>query len=409
VTSIAGAPFLSAPGLQHLMAVLNPSTGRGETRIVGGAVRNTLIGRPVTDIDLATVFPPEETTRRAEGAGLHVVPTGLRFGTVTVVAQGEAHEVTSLRRDVATDGRWAQVAFGTDWGEDAARRDLTINALYADADGTLYDPLGALPDVLTRRVRFIGDADQRIREDHLRALRFFRFHAQYADGAIDASGFRASIRARALLPRLSPERIRQELVKLVKAPRAAETLALLAETGILSDMVGVPALGRFARLTTIEQRAGLDPDATRRLAALAARVEEDALRLAAALRLSNREGAALEAVGRTARRLARDPRVEHARRVLHAVGPHYCDAVLVGWAEAGAFADDAAFARLLALPEVDPVPPFPLRGADLLAFGVSPGPQVGVALAALEQLWIEGDFRASRETLLAAAQAQLRR
>lgn len=407
MTSIAGAPFLSAPGLQHLIAVLNPSTGRGETRIVGGAVRNTLIGRPVTDIDLATVFPPDETTRLAEAAGLHVVPTGLRFGTVTVVARGEAHEVTSLRRDVATDGRWAQVAFGTDWAEDAARRDLTINALYADADGTLYDPLGALPDVLARRVRFIGDPDQRIREDHLRALRFFRFHAQYAEGEIDPAGLKAALRARALLPRLSPERIRQELAKLVKAPRAAETLALVAETGILSDIVGVPALGRFARLTTIERRAALEGDATRRLAALAVRVEEDALRLAGALRLSNRESAALEAIGRTARRLARDPSAEHGRRMLHAVGPHFRDAVLVAWAETDA--DDAAFQRLLGLPENDPVPAFPLRGADLLALGVPAGPQVGMALAALEQLWIDGDFRASREALLVAAEAQVRR
>lgn len=403
MTSIAGAPFLKAAGLRRILAALNPPGGRGETRIVGGAVRNTLIDRPVSDVDLATVLVPQEVTRRAEAAGLHVVPTGLRFGTVTVVADGAAHEVTTLRRDVSTDGRWAEVAFGTDWAEDAQRRDLTINALYADPDGAVFDPLGALPDVAARRVRFIGDADARIREDHLRALRFFRFHAQYAEGPIDADGFRAAIRARALMARLSPERVHQELMKLLKAPGAPQTLARLAETGILTDIVGVPGLARFDRLAAIEAARGLEPGAIRRLAALAVRLEEDAERLTARLRLSNRAAEALAHIARHARRLAADPSLPAGRRALHAGAEHFADVVLV----AAAQDPGADVARLLDLAATDPVPPFPLRGADLVALGLPPGPEVGRVLAGLEETWAAGDFREDRETLLERARAQV--
>lgn len=394
------ALFLESASLQRLLAVLNPSSGASETRVVGGAVRNALLSLPVEEIDCATLLTPEIVTQRATQAGFTVAPTGVKFGTVTVVVDGHAYEVTTLRQDVATDGRWAEVAFGTDWAADAARRDLTINALYCDADGTLHDPLGGLDDVQHRRVRFIGDPDQRIREDYLRSLRFYRFHAQYGEGALDDAGFRATIRLRAGLARLSRERIRQELLKLLAARRAVPTIETLAETGILSDLIGVPDLATFARLVAIEAVAGVAPAPVRRLAALAVRLSEDAARLASDLRLSRAEEAVLEACARFAPALVADHDRRAARRLLHASGEHYAHVCLIAWARSRAEPHAPDWDVALRVPETAPLPRFPLRGADLVARGVPQGPAIGEAMARAEAAWVASDFTLGREDLL---------
>ena len=209
-----------------------------EARVVGGAVRNALMGQPPGDIDIATTATPDEVMRRAHAAGLKPVPTGLDHGTVTVVAGGVGIEVTTLRQDVETDGRRAMVAFGRDWEADARRRDFTINAFSADRTGHVYDPIGGFDDLARRRVRFIGDPVTRIREDYLRILRFFRFHAGYGAGPPDAAGLHACLAERAGLAKLSRERIRLELMKLFKAARAGPTLQVMADTGLIHAVLG---------------------------------------------------------------------------------------------------------------------------------------------------------------------------
>ena len=227
--SVAAADWFLWPGTQAVFACLNREGF--EARVVGGAVRNALLGLPVTEVDFATTAKPEDVTRLAAQAGIKTVPTGIAHGTVTLIAGGVPFEVTSLRRDVETDGRHATVAFGTDWADDARRRDFTMNALYADAQGKVHDPLGGLSDLRGGRVRFVGDPAQRIREDYLRTLRFFRFSAGYAAGAFDPDGITAAIRERMGLLRLSRERVRTELLRILVAPRAGEAIEIMEDTG----------------------------------------------------------------------------------------------------------------------------------------------------------------------------------
>jgi poly(A) polymerase len=245
------APWLFAGPVPLLLGLLD--TDGEEARVVGGAVRNTLLGLPVTDIDVATTALPEVVIQRATAAGLHTVPTGIDHGTVTVIAGDRPFEVTTLRQDVETDGRHATVRFGRDWKADAGRRDFTINAMTVTRAGEVIDFTGGLEDIEARRVRFIGDADTRIAEDYLRVLRFFRFHAAYGEGLPDADGLAACIRARAKLGQLSRERVRNELMKLLHARHAVPTLAVMSETGILIDVLaGVPWLSSFSNMTKAE-------------------------------------------------------------------------------------------------------------------------------------------------------------
>lgn len=397
--------FLRDPALGCVLACLIADRPPDSTRIIGGAVRDALMGRPVGDVDLATVLEPSEVTARAEAAGFKVVPTGLAFGTVTIVADGRGFEVTTLRRDIETDGRHAVVSFGDDWAADAARRDFTVNALSCAAGGRLFDPLGGYGDVVARRVRFIGNADQRIAEDYLRVLRFFRFHAEFGAGPLDPAGLAASVRARRGMARLSRERVRQECAKLFVAPGACATLEVLAETGVLVDIVGVPAIGRMCRLADIEAATDTSSSFARRLAALAVRIPEDAARLTDRLALSTRETSTLMTCAVVVPRLVANPERRSARRELHQAGASYRDAILVAWAEVGAASDDATWAALAALPEMDPIPAFPLRGADLIAAGVSPGPEIGRRLALAESAWVASDFTLGRAELLAIASA----
>jgi poly(A) polymerase len=249
------APWLREAPLGDLLAVLDRDGE--EARVVGGAVRNTLLKEPHGDIDIATTAVPQEVARRVTAAGFKPVPTGIEHGTITVVAAGRPFEVTTLREDVETFGRHAKVAFGRDWRRDAAPRDFTMNALSASRDGTVHDYVGGLADIVARRVRFIGDAAARIAEDYLRILRFFRFHAAYGNGAPDPEGLAACIAARAQLERLSRERVRMEMLKLVVAAHAVPALAVMSEAGLLLAVLGgVSLLVSFSNMTRPTRCAG---------------------------------------------------------------------------------------------------------------------------------------------------------
>ena len=261
----------------RVLALLN---GDGEeARVVGGAVRNALLKIPIGDIDIATTALPDEVIRRAKAAGIKSVPTGIEHGTVTLVVEAQPFEVTTLREDTETFGRKAKVAFGRDWVRDAERRDFTINGLSVDADGVVHDHVGGLADIAARRVRFIGDADQRIAEDYLRILRFFRMHAAYGAGEPDRAGYLACIGGRAGLASLSAERVRMEMLKLLVAEGASGAVTAMADGGLLLPIFGgVTYTGPFAAMIAAERALGLAPNAVRRLGALAVAVTEDAKR-----------------------------------------------------------------------------------------------------------------------------------
>ncbi len=402
--SLKDAEWLSRPETVKLFAAL--SMDGAETRAVGGAVRDALLGLPVTEIDLATTALPQQVMTLARQAGLKAIPTGIDHGTVTVVVDTMPFEVTTLRRDVETYGRHAKVAFTENWEEDARRRDFTLNALYADRDGTVFDPLGGYADLATGRVRFIGDAEQRIQEDYLRILRFFRFNAYYGRGAFDADGLEASVRLRDGLALLSAERIAGELRKLLVAPQAMRGLEALYDYGLLTAVLGgVPLLERLERLIAIEAALGLSPDAALRLAALAVFVREDAERLAKRLHLSNAEQAILELAAEESGRSAFENE-RRAKEVLYRFGvENFRMRVLLAWAVSGAAPDDPDWRSLFTLPERWQVPAFPLRGADLVELGAAKGPELGELLRRLEAEWIAGGFAATREDLLARAKA----
>jgi poly(A) polymerase len=400
--SLADAEWLKRPETKAVFATL----GREgiETRAVGGAVRDTLLGLRVSQaIDLATTAEPETVIALAERAGFKAVPTGIDHGTVTVIVNGVPFEVTTLRRDVETYGRHAKIAYTASWEEDAKRRDFTLNALYADRDGKVFDPLGGYDDLVAGRVRFIGNAEQRIKEDFLRILRFFRFYAYYGKGAMDEEGLHAAVRLRAGLRQLSAERVVSELRRILIAPQAARAVGALYDYGFLTMVLGgVPRLGRFERLTTIEAANGGEPEASLRLAALAVFVEEDVARLAGRLRLSNAEQAVLALAARHAA-IAGLPSEAPAKSALYRLGGSYRSALLLAWADCGAAGDDASWQKALTLPQRWQAPKFPLDGNDIMALGELTGPEIGAVLKSTEQYWIETGFTLDRDQLLAKA------
>ena len=387
------AALLADPKLARVLDALD---GNGEeTRVVGGAVRNTLLDLPVHDIDLATTAEPGLVVSRARGARLTTVPTGIVHGTVTVIVDGTPFEVTTLRHDVTTDGRHAVVAFGRDFVEDAQRRDFTMNALSISRNGALHDPVGGLADLRAGRVRFIGDAHRRIAEDYLRILRLFRFHAAYGKGALDGDARDAAIAGRAGLSRLSAERLQTELSKLLLACRAADVVTEMADTGLLGAVIGgVVYPARLSRLLALTE--GEPSDGTRRLAALVISVREDAARLRLRLRLSNA----------MTKRLAEAATLfEHTHRM---PAPSDCavdallfgvdtrdsvvDAVLIGHAASGAPLDDPAWRSAALRARDSAMPQMPVSGSDLLARGVAPGRSIGAALKSLQAKWIRAGF-----------------
>jgi poly(A) polymerase len=398
------AAWLREGALARLLDVL----GRDgeEARVVGGAVRNALLGEPIREFDIATTAVPQEVIRRATAAGFRPVPTGIEHGTITVVIGSRPFEVTTLREDVETFGRHASVRFGRDWRADAQRRDFTMNALSAGADGVVFDYVGGLADLNARRVRFIGDANKRIAEDYLRILRFFRFHAAYGHGLPDAAGLAACIAARAGLGQLSRERVRMELLKLLLARHATPALAAMAESGLLVPVLGgVPDLAGFQNMAKVETAAGVQADPVQRLGALGARIAEDAERLWQRLRLSNVEHERLASMAESWWRIS--PADEKgARALLYRLGPErFVDRVLLAWARSPATAHDPAWRALAALPGHWTAPVFPLKAADFIKRGVPQGPALGAALHEAEAAWIAADFPADPEAIAAIAAA----
>ena len=401
--SLKGADWLERRQTQAVFDALDADGV--ETRVVGGAVRNALLGIPVHEVDLATTAEPDKVIELARAAKLKAVPTGIDHGTVTLIADGMPFEVTTLRRDVETFGRHATVAFTKDWEADAQRRDFTLNALYADRDGTVFDPLEGYSDLAEGRVRFIGDAAARIEEDYLRILRFFRFSATYGKGVFDGEGLHASVRKMGGLAQLSAERVGAEMRRILVAPRALDAIMAMFDYGFLTEVLGsVPRLHDFSRLVGIEEMAALGDNPARRLSVLAVFVEEDAARLAARLRFSNAEQSVLVLGGERGSDTGL-PDETRARELLYRLGEGiYSSFVLIAWARSGAAADDAAWQAALALPQNWQAPVFPLRGTDMTELGLE-GPDIGEGLRRLETEWITGGFKAEREELLARATA----
>jgi len=403
VAELPDTGWLKDGALARLLSLLDRDGE--EARVVGGAVRNALIRLPFDEVDIATTAVPDEVTRRAAAAGLKAIPTGAEHGTVTVVIDGKPFEVTTLRVDIETYGRKAKVSFGRDWAKDAARRDFTINALSVSADGKIHDYVGGLADIAAHKVRFIGEPAQRIAEDYLRILRFFRFHAWYAHGPPDAAGLHACVVARAGLETLSRERVRVELMKLLVAPRATPTLAVMAETGILGTVLGgVPLLASFENMAKVEAAIGAPADAVQRLGALGVATMEDAERLSERLRLSNAEFERLMALEYWWR--VKPAAGEHAARVLlYQLGTKsFVDRALVAWSRSDAGAADAAWRQLATLAQRWIAPIFPLKAQDFLSRGVPKGPPMGAALRAAEQAWVDADFPDDRAAIEAIAE-----
>jgi poly(A) polymerase len=336
-----------------------------------------LLKIPLGDIDIATTALPDEVARRAKAAGIKCVPTGIDHGTVTLVVESHPFEVTTLREDTETFGRKARVAFGRDWVRDAERRDFTINGLSVDAGGIVHDHVGGLADIEAKRVRFIGDASQRIAEDYLRILRFFRMHAAYGAGEPDRAGYLACIDGRAGLSSLSAERVRMEMLKLLIAEGAAVAVQAMADAGLLLPIFGgVAYIGAFAAMIAVERALGLPPNAVRRLAALTVAVTEDAKRVSARLRLSNAETKALDSMGHRWWRLASKDDAR-ARQLLYRLGEDpYRDRLMLAWARAGGVGNGAArWHDLATLPQRWSAPKFPLRAADFISRGIAEGPR----------------------------------
>ncbi|NQW09518.1 MAG: CCA tRNA nucleotidyltransferase [Alphaproteobacteria bacterium] len=390
VETVTPRDWMTAPAPTAVFAAL--AAGGATGRFVGGCVRNLVIDRPATDFDVATDATPERVIELATAAGLKTVPTGIAHGTVTVVVGGAPVEVTTLRRDVETDGRRAVVAFTDDWAEDAARRDFTLNALYLDADGALYDPTGlGLADARAGRIRFVGDAETRIREDVLRILRFFRFFAAYGRDELDAVGLAACAALAERMPELSGERVWSELAKLLMASRAAETLLAMAEVGVARYLWDGPVdAGRAAALIELETGLSVTVEPVRRLTALIG--EPDAASaVAGRLRLSRAEKHRVAWALATSSDPLPDAAARRAAIYRHGADA-WIDARLIGAAETGE--DGAAVAADLALAREWTPPVFPLGGGDVMALGVPPGPATGRLLRAVEDWWVDGDFTA---------------
>jgi tRNA nucleotidyltransferase/poly(A) polymerase len=390
----AAERLLDDPRLATLFAAL-AKTG-AETRVVGGAVRDALFGLPPHEIDLATTTLPEAVMAAAQAAGLKGVPTGIEHGTVTIVVAGTPFEVTTLREDVQTDGRYAIVRFGGDFEQDARRRDFTVNALSLTPDGRLHDYTGGLKDLAQKRIRFIGDAATRIREDYLRVLRFFRFNASHGEGGFDREGLHESILARDNLSRLSRERIRAEVVKMLPARRAPEIMRAMSQAGIIEVLLGMGYPARLERLAAFETAREKKGDALLRLAAFSVLNIEDADRLRDRLRLSNDEHARLAAAARTLAPLhgrETPPPVSHLREMLFLAGSRAAaDALALAFAESGASPDDPQWLEAASYLDETPAPVFPIKGADLIARGVAPGRQLGTVLKSLQAKWIRAGF-----------------
>ena len=385
--------WMTAPETLAVMAAL------GEARFVGGAVRNALMGANVVDIDIAVPMPPTEALLRLTAKDIKVVETGMDHGTVTAIAGTHAFEITSLRRDVETDGRHAKVVFTDDWAEDAARREFTINAMYASATGEIFDYATGVEDLIAGKVRFMGDARTRIAEDTLRVLRLFRFHAWYGKGDMDVEGLRAAAEAKDKLGTLSAERVAKEMLRLLEAGNPAPVLRVMAATGILPVLLPEALqLPRLDRLAEIDADNLFARDAILRLAALLPDDEEAAHAASDRLKLSNADRTRLEQA-LSGDRIASGLSAQGARRLLYRIGAaRFRDKVFLQWAAARRAASapkaGGAWRMLLQMAESWQRPRFPLTGRDVMQAGVPEGPDVGRILAQVEDWWVGSDFAA---------------
>lgn len=409
MTSIAGASWLVRPETQAVMSALDAARADG-SRLVGGCVRNTLIGAPVDDIDIATQLTPDVVTDVAHKAGFAAAPTGIEHGTVTVIVNHKPFEVTTLRRDVTTDGRRATVAFTESWEEDAGRRDFRLNALYAGADGAVHDPTGGgIEDARAGRIIFIGDAETRLREDHLRILRFFRFSAWYGRGELDVRGLKACEAMRDGIAALSAERVWKEFRKLLAAPDPRIALDGMATIGVLARTAPeATQLHRLRRLIEIEDQLVLPHDPLTRTAAVLETVA-GARAFALRLKLSNEERDRLAAALGTEPRIVSYMSMREVRRALYALGQEtFEDRARLAWAEDDGGRTAPQWRALLALSQAWTRPVLPLSGEDILAAGVPAGPKVGAVRREVEAWWIDADFPDDRlsvvERLKAVAQ-----
>ncbi|MFC5388428.1 CCA tRNA nucleotidyltransferase [Brevundimonas bullata] len=381
---LQGQDWLTAPATRAVMAALAAGGGPDCARFVGGCVRNALIGAPIDDIDIATTLTPDAVVAALKAAGLRSVPTGIEHGTVTAISEHQPFEITSLRRDVSTDGRRATVAFTTDWSEDAGRRDFRLNALYADADGVILDPTGqGFDDAMAGRIVFVGEPEGRIREDYLRILRFYRFYAWYGRGAPDAAAVAACAALAEGVEQLSAERVSKELLKLLAAPDPRPAGRLMDAAGVLRRVLRQPT-----DLMLFEAMTDLSGDAVLRLSALLPADPARVAEIARALRLSNAQRDRLvEAVsGETTTRLTD----AQARALIYRDGRQaFEDRIMRAWAAGG---DPDGARRLVALAQAWVRPTMPVGGRDLARLGLKPGPETGRVLKAFEDGWIGDDF-----------------
>jgi poly(A) polymerase len=387
--NLSHEPWLQNPALQKLMQAVRDAGG--EARVVGGAVRNALLGLAVADTDIATTLASKKIVRMCKDFGFAAHETGIAHGTVTVVIDHQPFEVTTLRRDVATDGRHATVEFTDDWREDALRRDFAMNALYCDSNGNITDYTNGYADILTQKVRFVGAPAKRIKEDHLRILRFFRFHAHYGRGKLDAEGLLACAKARRNIKKLSTERITQELSKLLAAPKAAAVLQVMAEHEILQCIL--PHTLDWRVITR------LPADPILRLFVLAKTPTD----LDAVLRLSNQQKNRLLELSHAA---ALSPKLaeKERRQILYELGAQvFTDATRIAHAKSRAKLEDLAWLALVDFANHWQPPKFPVSGQDLKSIGIAAGPNMGDILKQLEDWWVASDFTATRDDLLMRA------
>jgi poly(A) polymerase len=403
IESLGAPAWMTHPATRAVIAALQATGGARCARFVGGCVRNAVLKRPVNDIDIATTLTPDQVTKALTDAGLKAVPTGVDHGTVTAVAQGRPFEITTLRRDVETDGRRAVVAFTTDWAEDAQRRDFRLNALYADPDGALHDPTGGgLADARAGRIIFVGDAETRIREDALRILRFFRFQAWYGRGEPDAAGLAACAALRGLIAGLSAERVSAELLKLLAAEDPREAVRRMAQSGVLAEALPeAQGLARFERLVAIETEMLFSEDALLRLAALLPNDPAVGGSLAERLRLSNAQRDRLVAALAPTPRLASWMSPKEARQLVYRQGVEaFCDRVTLAWAASERPAAAVQWRALLPLGRSWSPPRFPLAGEEVMAAGVPKGPLVGEVMREVEAWWVDNDFPQDKLALI---------
>ncbi|MDR3497623.1 MAG: CCA tRNA nucleotidyltransferase [Parvibaculum sp.] len=387
---LARAEWLNHADTRAVMEALGNSA-----RFVGGAVRNELLGEPVSDIDIATSETPQRATELLAAKGIRVVPTGIDHGTVTAVTPSRHFEITTLRVDVKTDGRHADVAFTGDWVEDAKRRDFTINALYADADGTVHDPLGTgREDLKAGRVRFIGEAEARIREDYLRILRFFRFHAWYGKGEPDSEGLKAVAALRDGLRQLSGERIRDELLKIAAADNAGPAFRQMAAVGILSIVLPEASrLDRFEKLVDIEANQLFTSTPLLRLASALDLDANGVEALAGGLKLSNKDRERIEKMLTDKTKIVAYLSIREVRKALYLMGVElFKDRVMLGWAEDRKGHNTFQWRAMLAMADSWVRPDFPLTGQMIMAAGVPEGPEIGRVRREVEEWWIDADF-----------------